>query len=163
MIDPWIGSNNKIIDHLIIPLITKASKAGFPVYIFTNNCRLTKTTPCPYRLNKKFNLLAKKFQKSHIIFWDNYNHQKFKETLHRQGISKLIYMGFASNMCVIGRPAGMVPMKIEGFSIYYIPEASAALEFNSTEKTKQIHNTMTQIIASWLANIIQFNEIYKKL
>ncbi len=72
-------------------------------------------------------------------------------------------MGFSSNMCIINRPAGMIPMLQSGLTTYFIPQASAAIEVESTKYTQSIHKTMTIIIAQSIGKIINYDDIYKRL
>jgi hypothetical protein len=64
-------------------------------------------------------------------------------------------------MCVIGRSMGMIPMKNHGFNIYFIPEASAAIEYAESWKNQSIHKSTTRIISQWIAEIIDYDEFMK--
>lgn len=78
--------------------------------------------------------------------------------MRSQGIDSLIYIGFASNMCVIGRRMGMIPMVHEGFKLFFVPEASAAVEYPDTWQDQSIHRATTRIISQWIAEVIDYEE-----
>lgn len=63
---------------------------------------------------------------------DDVNVQSFAQFLKSRKIKNLIYCGFASNMCVIARPTGIIPMHVFGFRCWFVPEASAAVEFGDS-------------------------------
>ena len=73
-------------------------------------------------------------------------------------IDTLIYSGFASNMCVIGRDLGMIPMQIKGFRLFFVPEASAAVEFQDSWKNNALHESTTLMISQWVGELINLND-----
>jgi len=93
-----------------------------------------------------------------ILFHQDFDTISFSDFLRKQGIHTLIYVGIASNMCVIGRPTGMVPMLHNGFRLFFIPQASAAVEFRETWATGAIHSATTIIISQSIAELIDLNE-----
>ena len=171
VIDPWVNmpdtelnhSNQNIIDEYLIPLIIKASQHGFPVYVFTQDCkRMTKEYSCS--VPQKISSLQHQYPRIKIYYWDDYdNSSKTKQLFTESGIRNLIYTGFSSNMCIINRPAGMIAMMLQGFSNYFIPEASSAIEIESTKKDKGIHKAMEIVIAQSLGKIIHYNQIVSAL
>lgn len=80
-----------------------------------------------------------------------------------RGIGSLIYVGFASNKCVMGRPMGMIPMKHRGFDIFFVPEASAAIELPDTWEDQSIHAATTRIVSQWIAQIIDYETLLEAL
>ena len=64
-------------------------------------------------------------------------------------------------MCVIGRSMGMIPMKTKGFRLFFIPDASAAIEFSNSWETGQIHQSTTLLISQWVAELIEFQNFMK--
>ena len=74
-----------------------------------------------------------------------------------------MYLGYASNMCLLGRELGLLPMKLEGFEVGFIPDASAAVEFASCWGTGEIHSSFTVIISQWIAKIISYDDLIYKL
>ncbi|QDQ40015.1 isochorismatase family protein [Legionella geestiana] len=171
VIDPWIDMPSEFMNHYfgnitrhyLLPLITSAAEKGFPVYVFTNNCKQSLPVPVSCDIPNELHALIKKFPNAHLVYWQNLDLTPFVKSLHDNGISKIIYTGFASNVCVIGRPAGMIRMAGEGFSNYFIPEASAALETKGTWKSQKIHKATTTIISQSMAKLIHYEDIYKKL
>lgn len=171
VIDPWNNMPSdflnqyfgKITENYILPLIKRANEKGFPVYIFTNDCKTIKPIPTICEIPQQFYLMAKKYPKVQIVYWQDIDLSVFVKSLRDKGISSLIYTGFASNMCVIGRPAGMINMVQQGFSLYFIPEASAATETKETWQSQKIHKATTTIISQWMAKLIKYDDIYAKL
>jgi len=117
--------------------------------------------PIPYNcaIKKEFYDLARSSSNMQVLFWQDIHHDRFVATLRKKGISRLIYLGFSSNMCVIGRSLGMINMVNEGFSLYFIPEASAALETQETWDSGAIHSAMTTVIAQWMAKLIHYQDL----
>jgi nicotinamidase-related amidase len=99
----------------------------------------------------------------HIDFWQNINTAEFAKMLHDKGVTKIIYLGFASNMCILSRPTGMIAMDNSGFSLYFIPEASAAVETQNTWQTQSVHKSTTLMISQSLASLIKYDDIISKL
>jgi hypothetical protein len=168
VIDPWNNMPSdflnqyfgKITENYILPLIKSANEKGFPVYIFTNDCKTIKPIPTSCEIPQQFYLMAKKYPKVKIVYWQYIDLPVFVKSLRNKGISNLIYTGFASNMCIIGRPAGMIGMVQRGFSLYFIPEASAAVETKETWQSQKIHKATTTIISQWMAKLIKYDDIY---
>ncbi len=97
------------------------------------------------------------------LFHDDFDDDRFAHYLRSQGIDSLIYIGFSSNMCVIGRRTGMIPMVQQGFRIFFVPGASAAIELADTWNEQSIHKTSTTIISQWIAEIIDYNDFMNVL
>lgn len=171
VIDPWNDMPSdflnqyygKIIQSYILPLTQKASASGFPTYIFTNDCKAIKPVPYSCKIPEKFNSMAKAYPYTEIIYWQDLKVTTFIKSLREQGIKHIIYTGFSSNVCIIGRPIGMINMLQEGFSLYFIPKASAALETQKTWKSQKIHHATTTIISQWMAKLIKYDDIFSKL
>jgi hypothetical protein len=174
VIDPWNDMPGdflndyygKITNKKILPLMTQVSAHQFPVYVFTNDCKAIQPIPYSCAIDEKFYALAEKHKNVHILSWQKIEEIKietFIKELKRRGISNLIYTGFASNMCVIDRPVGMINMRQQGFSLYFIPDASAAVETKLTWKTGEIHHAMTQIISQSMGKLIQYSDIESAL
>ncbi|MCP4494730.1 MAG: hypothetical protein GY820_46620 [Gammaproteobacteria bacterium] len=103
---------------------------------------------------------AHHYATTHIIFWQDVNTASFIKQLKNQGINKIIYMGFASNMYILMRPIGMAKLFDHGFSLYVIPKASAAVETKETWKNRTIHKIMTIVIAQTFARLIDYDAIF---
>jgi hypothetical protein len=163
VMDPWedAGSQrlnqhfNPIITAKLLPLITKAIDIGMPVIVLTNaplaNVDYSnKVHPAIKRLAEAGML--------RIIFHQDTDGNRFSAWLKGQGIDSLIYSGFASNMCVIGRDLGMIPMSSRGFRLFFVPEASAAIEFADTWETGDVHRDTTSLISQWLGELIGLSD-----
>jgi nicotinamidase-related amidase len=96
--------------------------------------------------------------KATLLYHQNFDDDQFADYLHKAGINTLIYAGFASNMCVIGRRMGMIPMVQQGFKTYFVPEASAAVETEGTWESGSVHRETTNLISQWIAEIVHFDD-----
>lgn len=171
VIDPWIDMPSDFMNHYfgsisrhyLEPLIIRAAENGFPVYVFTNDCKQSLPVPVSCDIPQPLHAMLKTFPNTHLVYWQNFEMAPFVKSLRDRGISKIIYTGFASNVCVIGRPAGMIRMAAEGFSNYFIPEASAALETKGTWQSQKIHKATTTIISQSMAKLIPYDAVYGKL
>lgn len=171
VVDPWTNAPSnflnqyygKITQTYILPLIRKAIAWDFPVYIFTNRCEDIKPAPYSCTIPKEFYAMVKKYPKVKLIHWQEIKLDAFVTSLRNDGITNLIYTGFASNMCIIGRPTGMINMLQQGFALYFIPEASAAVETEGTWQAQTIHRATTTMIAQWMAKLIKYQDISAKL
>ena len=165
IMDPWDNFtedqlNNYyslITNQKIIPLSKLLAKRGFPILILTNKCSEKLKNTCG--VDKNIPLLSN----LEIIYHDQYDSRNFKKYLDKKAIKKLVYLGYASNMCLLGRELGLIPMKLEGFEVGFIPDASAAVEFGSSWETGEIHSSMTFIISQWMAKIISYDDLIYKL
>lgn len=171
VIDPWNDMPSdflnhyygKITENYILPLIKLANETGFPVFVFTNDCKAIKPEPYSCKIPRQFHSMVKEYPKMRILYWQDLDLKAFTKSLKEKGITNLIYTGFASNMCVISRPTGMMSMKQQGFSLYFIPEASAAVETKQTWQSQKIHKVTTTIISQWMAKLINYADIYSKM
>ena len=165
--DPWIDSPSdhlneyygQILDSRIIPLVALTRKRGFPIIVLTNN---PKTSGYNSKTSPKLETLVANGEISRF-FHQDLDDDGFARYLHSQGVDSLIYTGFASNGCVIGRRTGMIPMLHLGFRIFFIPEASAALELADSWEEQSLHKASTKIISQWIAEIIDYDEFMKAL
>lgn len=70
--------------------------------------------------------------------------------LKNRGIQYLFYSGYASNMCILGRPTGIFEMQKLGYDIVFVRDASLAIEapeFLDQEMTHQVATYMIE--ANW--------------
>jgi nicotinamidase-related amidase len=139
----------------LLPLVKKAIALGIPVLILTNSPDIdiaysSKIHPELEKLSDQ-GLVE-------IIFHQSTNSELFSQWLRGMSIDTLIYSGFASNMCLIGRDLGMIPMQIKGFRLFFVPEASAAVEFDDSWKDGGIHKSTTLLISQWVGEIIRLRD-----
>jgi len=162
IMDPWIDMASehlnkyfgKIIKTYIIPLIECALSRGHPIILLTND-------PNVDRYNTKIDHNLEKLVrngKASLLFHQDFDDRDFANFLRSQGIQSLIYIGFSSNKCVIGRRMGMISMNHHDFQIFFVPEASAAIEYADTWYDNSIHRNTTMIISQWIAEIIHYEQ-----
>ena len=144
VMDPWADFREDVIEEGIVPVMRLAQKRGMRVIILTNE------PPLGSPLSK---LLY--FDKVDVLYHQCITAREFGEYLEKRHISKLIYTGFNSNGCVLSRPCGMLNMRKLRFDMYFIPEASAALEIDNTE---DIHKAITMTISQWVGSVIDIGE-----
>ncbi|MDP6778519.1 MAG: isochorismatase family protein [Candidatus Latescibacteria bacterium] len=162
IMDPWIDmasthlneTYGQITESRVLPLVAKALERGHPVITLTNDPdKVGYNTD----IHPDLSALASR-GKIEVIYHQDLDDREFAERLRSRGINALIYTGFASNMCVIGRRMGMIPMVHHGFKLFFIPEASAAVEYPDTWDSQSIHHAITKIVGQWVAEIIDYDE-----
>lgn len=164
VMDPWEDSGSDFLNkHFapvyyasVLPLVNKAVELNLPIIILTNDPSKTNVD-YGSRVYPELRLLTEQ-GKAKILFHQDYNGDSFAKYLNENGINTLIYSGFASNMCVIGRPMGMIPMQTHGFKLYFVPEASAGVEFQDSWDTGAVHEATTKIISQWVGELIDLKE-----
>lgn len=136
----------------------KALELGIKVLVLTND-----PANVPRYNSEVFPELERLAQKKklEIRYHEGLTVDFFSELLRAENIDTLICVGFSSNMCVIGRPLGIIPMCSKGFRMFFIPEASSAIEFQETWETGELHKYTTIIISQFAAEIIQFDDFMK--
>ena len=162
IMDPWVNMasthlnalHRKIAESHIIPLVGKALDRGHPVIVLTN---APGTIAYNTEIHPHLAALAKQ-KKIDVLYHQDMDDDDFSAHLHAKGIDSLIYGGFASNMCVIGRQMGMIPMAHQGFRLFFIPQASAAIEYPDTWKDQSLHKATAMIISQWIAEIIDYRD-----
>jgi nicotinamidase-related amidase len=75
---------------------------------------------------------------------------QFNAWLHSQGITTLIYVGFATNLCVLDAPAGMKPMAALGYRCVMLREATLAVEFPETLAERINTQVALRYIEGWV-------------
>jgi hypothetical protein len=162
VMDPWIDMETahlnehfgSVAARRVVPLVHKGLERGHRVIVLTNDpAAVTYNT----KINPELAALAES-GKLRVLYHQNLDDDQFAEMLRKEGIDSLLYVGFASNMCVIGRKMGMIPMVQQGFKTYFVPEASAAVEFAETWETQSVHRETTKIISQWIAEILHYDD-----
>jgi len=164
VMDPWADSGSaklnrryrQIFREKLLPAVNHALNLGLAVIVLTND---PKRHDLSYgaELPKALMRLVENGKIS-LLYHIDYDDRKFEGYLKSRQIESLIYTGFASNVCVIGMPMGMIPMFHRGFKLFFIPEASAAIEFGDSWATGTVHRQTTSIISQWVAEIINFKD-----
>ena len=161
IMDPWEDMSSeflnsyykKIIDKNLIPVVSKTIENGINIIILTNDCFKVDYN-C--KIDQELKSLLNNYDNYEILYHQDYTPKDFGDYLFSKGLNNLIYTGFGSNQCVIGRPLGMITMKnlYPRNNYYFIPESSGGVEFQETWKSQQIHSTTTTIISQWIGDII---------
>ena len=162
VMDPWVDTpsgelnaeHGRIADHRLLPLVRQALSLEHPVLVLTNR-------PSPDKSHSSVHPgLAELAEEGalRILYHDDFDDDAFAVLLRGERIDTLIYTGFASNMCVIGRRTGMIPMIHHGFRMFFVPEASAAIEWEESGDDNATHEATTRIISQWIAEILRFDD-----
>lgn len=165
VMDPWIDMASdhlneyygRILESHVAPLVDKGLARGHRIFVLTNDPKGVKYNT---KIYPKFAALVAD-GKATLLYHQNLDDDLFAESLRKAGVNTLIYTGFASNMCVIGRRMGMIPMVQQGFKTYFVPEASAAVETEGTWESGSVHRETTQIISQWIAEIVPYDEFMR--
>ena len=167
VMDPWEDSGSpkmnlhfkKVFSQRLVPLVKHAVAMGLKVVVVTNDPAKVNLGYAS-RINPALQSIVDS-GKVDVVYHSDMDDRKFEVYLKSAGIDTLIYSGFASNVCVIGMPTGMIPMFHRGFKLYFVPEASAATEYGNTWGNGAVHKAMTFMIASWVGEIIGFKDFMK--
>ena len=68
------------------------------------------------------------------------------KTLQQKGIKQLLYAGYASNMCVLTRPIGIIEMFRQGYHPILVRDASLAVEAPGVAEQHLTHVVATQMV-----------------
>jgi len=163
IMDPWSNMacdflNNHLAgltDETVVPLAQAAAASGHGVIILTDVPNLPYNSKIAPKLQDMVdNGLAE------VIYHAESSAEKFSELLESRGIKNLIYCGFFSNMCTLLRPMGIVHMSSTGkFNVYFVPQASAAMEHSTTWDTQLVHHASTLLISQTQAMILELSDI----
>ena len=163
VMDPWEDSGSAflneyyrpIIANKLLPLIEKSIALGIPVVVLTN-----APTPAGVYGSKIHPSIDALLYSGAIrlVYHGTTDANGFAQWLVDSSIDTLIYSGFASNNCLIGREFGMIPMKMLGFRLFFVPEASAAIEFEGSWKSGELHEATSLMISQWIGELIDLND-----
>lgn len=163
VMDPWEDSGSSflndyyapVIRDKLMPLINRAIDLKIPVIVLTN----APASAAAYGSDVAPGIkrLADAGQ-VHIVHHQDTDRARFSAWLKSMSVDTLIYSGFASNMCVIGRDLGMIPMQVSGFRLFFVPEASAAVEFGDSWRTGSVHEATTSMISQWVGELIRLDD-----
>lgn len=165
VMDPWEDSGSPFLQkhfepiyrQKVLPVISKAVELQMAVLVLTND---PERNPTGYGdlVFSELRAMAETEEGVRVLYHQDFDDESFAEYLRSLSIDTLIYSGFSSNQCVIGRSMGMIPMLAHGFKLFFIPEASAAVEFESTWKTGAVHQATTEIISQWIGELITWDD-----
>jgi nicotinamidase-related amidase len=168
VMDPWADSGSDFLNQYfspiyltnILPLVIKATTLKMPVIVLTNDPNKNNNKGYGSKVFPELEKMAIEGSLQ-ILYHQDFDGKQLAKYLRDKGVNTLIYSGFSSNMCVIGRDTGMIPMKINGFKLYFIPKASAAVEFKDSWETGSVHKNTTSIISQGIAEIIELDDFLK--
>jgi nicotinamidase-related amidase len=164
VMDPWEDSGSHflnsyfepVIREKLMPLIAKSLELKIPVIVLTN-AAAAEGTGYGSGVHREIKRLAEA-GKLHILYHQDTDSRRFAAWLRQMSIDTLIYAGLASNVCVIGRDLGMINMQMHGFRLFFVPEASAAVEFADSWKTGSMHKATTSLISQWVGELIGMDD-----
>ena len=92
-----------------------------------------------------------------ILYHQDFQSRDFGNLLIRSNIKNIIYTGFSSSECIIGRPMGLITMKnsFPYFKYFFIPEASGSFDLTEPLNSGMTHKIATKIINEY-SEIIHF-------
>lgn len=163
VMDPWEDCGSPainecfgpVVEERLLPLVEKSLALGIPVIVLTNS----PLGGIDYgaKIHPEIEKLAES-KAVHVVHHQETDSVEFAEWLRGMSVDTLIYSGFASNMCVIGRDLGMIPMRLKGFRMFFVPEASAAVEFGGSWETGALHESTTLVISQWVGELIALRD-----
>ena len=165
IMDPWnevgderLNTNSRNIFYgKLLPLAKKMTELGFPAIVLTN---AKDKDGYGYDIFPELKELAAQ-GKLEILYHQEHKPEAFAADLKARGIANLVYCGFNTNMCVIGRPLGIIRMVHEGFRIFFVPDAAAAIEHKETWEDQGLHKAVTMVLSQWAAELIDVDDVLK--
>jgi nicotinamidase-related amidase len=79
---------------------------------------------------------------------------QFDRILRERGITTLVYVGFATNLCILDSPAAMKEMSQLGYRCLLIREGTLAVEFADTIHERLNTQVATRYIEAWVGSTI---------
>jgi hypothetical protein len=162
IMDPWQNSRyeekkfffSKIIEKKLIPVIQKAKNLKIKIVVLTNSCNNSNYN-CG--IHNKVIQILKGYNDYEILYHQDFQSRDFGNHLIKNNIKNIIYTGFSSDECIIGRPMGIVTMKnsFPHFKYFFIPEASGSFDLSEPLNSGINHKIATKIINQY-SEIIHF-------
>lgn len=87
--------------------------------------------------------------------------EEFDEILRKKGIENLIYTGFATDMCILHSPGGILSMFNLGYRVYLIREATLGVEYPDTFNERLSTKYALRFFESHYGNTIGFKDFIK--
>lgn len=152
VIDPWaehpcegwarrVGAN---ILGFLVPALTAFRSIGIPI-IYAPHDRSIHPAIVP----KTSELVMESISDAKLI----------AQVLKDAQITRIIYMGYASNYCLMSRPIGVINMWREGFGIVVVRDASIAIETPETFGGQWSHQVMMDFVEGSLGATATVNDI----
>ena len=157
IMDPWSSDENSIevFESHISPLLKLALDKGHPIIVLTSDPSLVRDV----KIHNELQTLIEKGLASKV-YHESWNDDEFASFLKLQNINALIYMGGASNACLIDRRLGIINMRHHDFKTFYIPKASAAV---SSINDDLFHQKSSEMIIRYFAEQISHDNIIEVL
>ena len=166
VIDPWSDApfpelNERTEKHakrFILPVVKLAVKSGIPVYIFTNNPEIVdySTEICAFLNDLVDN------ENIFLLYYDSFQDtDDFVHFLAENGIKSLFYTGYATQLCVLYRNVGIIPMFYHSdIALFTIPEATAAVvdDDNDALNIQMRNDICTMLSQQGIADIIPIED-----
>lgn len=140
----WARRMNDNMSRFLFPALTALRSAGIPI-IYAPHDRPIHPVIAP-RIGE---LILESISDPKLIA------QAFNEG----GISRIIYMGYASNYCLLSRPIGAINMWREGFGVIVVRDASLAIETSETFQGHWSHHVMMDFVEASLGATVSVAEI----
>lgn len=87
--------------------------------------------------------------------------EEFDRSLREKGIENLIYTGFATDMCILHSPGGILSMFNLGYRVYLIREATLGIEYPDTFKKRLSTKWAIRFFESHYGDTIGYNDFIK--
>jgi nicotinamidase-related amidase len=132
LLDTWEAHDNNTyerrmrlnVEEKIRPLLMSARENGILVVYAPSGEKISKAI---YPLSNEY-IFETEF--NYDIYGNQYDliAEEFSDYLRQKGITTLIYAGYATNVCLLLKATGVVPMARKGFKIYVVSDATVAME-----------------------------------
>lgn len=143
--DGWLKRASRNVKDKVLPLLKAARAAGL----------LVIHAPHGHPIHP----LAKPHSGEVVL--NDYDADLFYAYLKRKGIKNLIYAGFATNWCVLGRPIGIIEASKRGFNIILVRDASIAFETPESLDGEWAHKMAVNLVEihwGWTTTVDEFKE-----
>lgn len=143
--DGWLERESQNVKDKVVPLLKAARSAGL----------LIIHAPHGHSIHP----LAKPHPGEVVL--NDYDADVVYAQLKRKGIKNLIYAGFASNWCVLGRPIGIIEASKRGFNIVLVRDASIAVETPESLDGEWAHKMAVNLVEihwGWTTTVDEFTE-----
>ena len=129
--DGWTDRERENVHARLLPLVQAARRRGILIVHSPHGRSIHESVaPLPQE-----------------IVVDGPNEQaELLQLLHSRGIEYLLYAGYASNMCVLTRPTGIIEMSRHGYRIILVRDASIAVETPESLEAQWNHYVAVHVV-----------------
>lgn len=165
IIDPWVDNpseainrkGSEVVGDYILPLAERFASCGARIIIATNAYIYE-----PSRIDPRLQALVDAGQAERIFHQDYDTSEKVDALL--SGVDALVYSGFSTNMCVLFRPLGIMPMHYarpaEPYALYVVPEATAAFAFTTAADNLRLRDdTLITLAQNRITLLLQYEDL----